>query len=165
MRASLLVVLPVIAVEVAVRGANEQIKCHVPKNTLQIYDLFEYQQRIWEKMWGVPLFSAWPSRTFCKGKEKVLEGLLENKGWLFLNKGALLENNPWLLRKRTQGVPPVFLKITSRLPQDYLKITSRLPQDYLKITSRLPQGSHTEKAGWFSFRATLFSLKGNKFSA
>ena len=82
------------------------------------------------------VFSTWPSKTFCKGKEKVLEGLLENKGWLFLNKGALLENNPWLLRKRTQGVPPVFLKITSRLPQDYLK-----------VTSRLPQGSHTEKAG------------------
>ena len=102
MRASLLVVLPVIAVEVAVRGANEQIKCHVPKNTLQIYDLFEYQQRIWEKMWGVPLFSAWPSRTFCKGKEKVLEGLLENKGWLFLNKGALLENNLGVLRWHTR---------------------------------------------------------------
>jgi len=145
MRASLLVVLPVIAVEVAVRGANEQIKCHVPKNTLQIYDLFEYQQRIWEKMWGVPLFSAWPSRTFCKGKEKVLEGLLENKGWLFLNKGALLENNPWLLRKRTQGVPPVFLKITSRLPQDYLKVL--IPRKQVDF----PLGLH-----FFPLRVTNF---------
>ena len=163
MRASLLVVLPVIAVEVAVRGANEQIKCHVPKNTLQIYDLFEYQQRIWEKMWGVPLFSAWPSRTFCKGKEKVLEGLLENKGWLFLNKGALLENNLGLLWRHTRHNKTPFLHAWYGLSLTAVLLLDEWSPASWRLATRFLMIGRLLLAGGQSSRSRLFSLKGYTF--